>query len=216
MNKLIALAVAIVLIALAPAANATVVWTFYETGCTNSTGQCHSDHPVAFPFPLMTLTLPGPTSAGTAVWQPGMGPPPPVYTGDTFALSYGGVLSLTPAFTGSNVVGQCSPATGHGICNFDLSWGETAGQLNSVSVQLLGITDQIGRVSGGGGFGLTGGIIASDGEVDNCQLTSCIVTGFWQSDIPEPMSASLLLIGLLGLAFTRRYLRLSRGGGKIG
>jgi hypothetical protein len=34
LNKLITLAVATVLIALAPAANATVVWTFYETGCT--------------------------------------------------------------------------------------------------------------------------------------------------------------------------------------
>jgi len=34
MNKLIALAVATVLIAISPAANATVTWTFYETGCT--------------------------------------------------------------------------------------------------------------------------------------------------------------------------------------
>ena len=207
MNKLIALAVATVLIALAPAANATVVWTFFETSCTgfSFSGPCHSDHPVAFPFPLVTLTLPGPTSAGTAVWKPGTGPPPPVYTGDTFVLSYPGIL-LTPAFTGSNVVGQCS-APSHGICNFDLSWSETAGQLGSVSIQVLGTNDQIGPATGGGGFGLTGGIFGSDGEVDNCQFAQCIATGFWQSNLPEPVSASLLLSGLLGLGFARRFLR---------
>jgi hypothetical protein len=118
MSKLMALAAATVLIALAPAANATVVWTFFETGCTgfSFSGPCHSDHPVAFPFPLVTLTLPGPTSAGTAVWKPGTGPPPPIYTGDTFALRYAGLSSHqpAPATRGSSMYrramsGECSP-----------------------------------------------------------------------------------------------------------
>ena len=60
MNKLIALAVATVLTALAPAADATVTWTFIETSCTAQFGPCPArTSSVTLPFAgLATLTLP--------------------------------------------------------------------------------------------------------------------------------------------------------------
>jgi hypothetical protein len=54
-----------------------------------------------------------------------------------------------------------------------------------------------------------------DDVFGGCLMALCTVTGFWQSDLPEPMSAIMLLSGLLGLALARQYLRLSRGGGKL-
>ena len=110
--------IAAALIALPPAADATVIWSFYETAITfcNNPGSCVLPPQ---PFVLLTLTLPGPTSAGTATWLPQETRNPPVYTGDSFALSLPGPTAsplLTPAFTG---VPDCqnSPAA---LCDFDI------------------------------------------------------------------------------------------------
>jgi hypothetical protein len=82
---------------------------------------------------------------------------------------------------------------------FDISWSEAAGNLDSVSIELNSFANTIGY---SGPFGLNGGRIASDGPgfLGGCAFQSgtCIVSGFWQSDLPEPMSASLLLSGALG------------------
>ena len=64
----------------APAGAAPVTWSFFETAITS----CGSPTACVLPpqpFVLMTLTLPGPTSVGTATWL-GTGSTP-VYTGDS-------------------------------------------------------------------------------------------------------------------------------------
>jgi hypothetical protein len=162
------------------------------------------------PFVLATLVLPGPTSAGTAIWD---GVSPPVYTGDNFTLTVPvvhGALTVSPAFTGYPVIGFChesaSPST---ICDFDISWSETARDLIAVRVNIDAVNDDIGGLAGRGAFGLTGGPIASDGTLGGCTFTQCIIAGFWQSDltaVPEPMSAVLLITGLLATCLARSRL----------
>jgi hypothetical protein len=208
MYKLFLLALATVALGtIPPPAHAAVIWTFYETSCTElvpDSGPCPSQPGVTFPFPfpLITVTVPGPTSNFTADWQGDVGPPP-VYTGDPFRLQYSALI-LTPAFTGSGFGCGGGPPT---ICDFNISWSATAGQLTRVSLLLLGTFDNLGG-SGGPPFGLTGGIFGSDGTVDDCVFAQCLATGFWQSDLPEPMSVSLLASALLGLAVARRFRRL--------
>jgi hypothetical protein len=129
MNKLIRLALTIVALAALPAsAKATVIWSFYETSCTYST-----DGPCTLPMQptvIAELTLPGPTSTGTASW-PGSGPP--TLTGDadfTFTPAVSNPVA-PPSYGISNIscgVGFFSPAT---ICNYDISWSEVAGQLTA-------------------------------------------------------------------------------------
>ena len=204
-TKLLRLAIWVTGLIAPVAAYATpVTWSFYETGITS----CNSPAPficVLPPQPFVLATLvPGPTSAGTAIWD---GVSPPVYTGDTFALTVPvvhGALTVSPAFTGYPVVGFChesaSPST---ICDFDISWSETAGDLIAVRINIDAVFDDIGGLAGPPRtfFGLTGGPIASDGTLGGCTFTQCIIAGFWQSDltaVPEPMSAVLLITGLLG------------------
>jgi hypothetical protein len=58
-----------------------------------------------------------------------------------------------------------------------------------------------------GPFGLTGGPVGSDGIIGGCGDTQCTVSGFWQSDltaVPEPISAVLLITGLLGTCLASR------------
>jgi hypothetical protein len=160
----------------------------------------------------MTLTLPGPTSAGTATWL-GTGTQP-VYTGDRFTLTVPFTRPVTPAFAGdaSNPGGiPCSNGFRETICDFNISWSETAGDLTSVGINIDAVNDNIGRgaeIPFEGAFGLTGGPIASDGTLGGCSNTQCIVAGFWQSDlavsVPEPMSAVLLITGLLGACLASR------------
>jgi hypothetical protein len=114
---------------------------------------------------------------------------------------------LTPAFTGgaSNVSGSaCS--NGGDICDFNISWSETAGQLTAVNINIDLVNDDIGGMAGRGAFGLTGGPIASDGTLGGCAATQCTVSGFRQSDlsVPEPASAALLASGLFGAWLGRR------------
>ena len=88
MKNLVRLAIWVIGLAAPVAAySAPVIWSFYETGIVS----CGLFSPPTAcvlppqPFVLMTLTLPGPTSTGTAIWQGG--PSLPVYTGDSFTLT---------------------------------------------------------------------------------------------------------------------------------
>jgi hypothetical protein len=215
MNKLVGLVISTIAFAAPIAADASpVTWSFYETGITS----CNS--PSAFscvlppqPFVLMTLTLPGPTSTGTAIWQGS--PSLPVYTGDSFALPLPFLRRpLTPAFAGaaSNIGGRDCLDSGVGsgaLCDFNISWAESADVLTAISINVDAIDDSIGGMAPErGSFGLTGGPLASDFILGGCSNTQCTVAGFWQSDlaasIPEPMSAVLLITGLLGTCLASR------------
>ncbi len=185
-----------------------VTWSFYETGITS----CNSPSPRSCvlppqPFVLMTLTLPGPTSNGTATWD---GVNPPVYTGDSFILTLPFTAPLTPAFVGdaSNPGGGGCHTFGGSraiVCDFEISWFETAGDLTSVNINIDALDDNIGGAAGGP-FGLTGGWLASDATLGGCEFTQCMVTGYWQSDlaVPEPISAVLLITGLLATCLASR------------
>jgi hypothetical protein len=220
MNKLVGLAISTIAFAAPVVAHATpVTWSFYETAITS----CNSPLPFGCvlppqPFVFMTLTLPGPTSTGTAIWQGS--PSLPVYTGDSFALSLPFKSNrftnpLTPAFAGaaSNDGGLACPDNNVGssaLCDFNISWAENAGVLTAISINIDAIDDNIGGFAGHGPFGLTGGPLATDFTLGGCGFTQCIIAGFWQSDltaVPEPMSAVLLIIGFLGACLALRSRR---------
>ena len=129
------------------------------------------------------------------LWTTGLRVPPlqpPVYTGDTFTLSASDGFTLTPAFNG---VPNCFQITHGAYCDFNVAWSESDGVLDSISIQFQTQVEDLT-------IGLTGGTLGTaETSGAGCGIHSiCDVTGFWQSDLlPEPMSARLLLRGLLGL-----------------
>jgi hypothetical protein len=214
MTKLSALTVATLLIATAtPADAAPVTWTFITTNCAAFVGTCNGGQMPGTYVPLsLSLTLPGPTSSGSAHWgQPGNPDfsSAPVYTGDTFLLSLSDAIPLTPAYNG---MPNCTQAHG-AFCDFNISWFENAGVLG-ISIALETQNSDLGTLppASGSPFGPTGGNFAGMSG-DGCGLGSnCVLTGYWQSNlVTEPISAIMVLSGLLGLALARRFLRPSVG-----
>lgn len=136
--------------------------------------------------------------------------------GDTdFTLDGPDGALITPPNYGTDEL-LCHEGSPSQICSYDISWNERNGNLDFISISLEANTFEMGvfvNAPPHEPFGLTGGIIVTDTQIDNCPaLDTCNLTGFWQSDLPEPMSASLLVSGLAifaaaGLAFRRRPLR---------
>ncbi|MFZ3238331.1 MAG: hypothetical protein WA184_23525 [Stellaceae bacterium] len=200
MNKFMTLAaLAGALAGLPLAANATVTWSFYETSCSpiSGGGSCRP-----YTSALASLTLPAPTSSGSASWT-GSPLTPPVVGGDTdftFTPEHGD--SIAPPEYGFNSL--CNMGTGSvdTVCSYDIGWSESAGILDGIDISYRTESSEFFN------FGLTGGIVAADDTIGGCPVGgTCTVTGSWQSDLPvtapEPMSALLLVTSLLGLGVVR-------------
>ena len=200
MNKFMTLAaLAGALAGLPLAANATVTWSFYQTSCSpiSGGGSCRP-----YTNALASLTLPTPTSSGSASWT-GSPLTPPVVGGDTdftFTPEHGDSIAL-PDY-GFNFL--CNMGTGSvdTVCSYDIGWSETAGILDAIGISYRTESSEFFN------FGLTGGIVAADDTIGGCPVGgTCMVTGSWQSDLPvtapEPMSALLLMTSLLGLGVVR-------------
>jgi hypothetical protein len=89
----------------------------------------------------------------------------PSYTGDNFTLTTD-LGQISPVFTGNSA----NPCLGNlnAICDFNISWSETAGELVGISISIQGGDGDIG-VFGGifgnrgfGVFGLDGGAVDTD------------------------------------------------------
>ena len=200
MNKLMTLAaLAGALAGLPLAANATVTWSFYQTSCSpiSGGGSCRP-----YTNALASLTLPTPTSSGSASWT-GSPLTPPVVGGDTdftFTPEHGDSIAL-PDY-GFNFL--CNMGTDRSTrCAATISAGRRppASWTRSEFSYRTELSEFFN-------FGLTGGIVAADDTIGGCPVGgTCMVTGSWQSDLPvtapEPMSALLLMTSFLGLGVVR-------------
>ena len=143
-----------------------VTWRFYETSIVSCNNSGIPIPCVLAPQPLMlmTLRLPGYTTAGTATCL-GTGSQP-VYTSGSFTPIVPFTRPLRPPFAGdaSNPRGvPCSSGGRPTICDLNISWSENAGNLTSVVINIDGVNDSIGGLAGRAVFILRGGPPASDG-----------------------------------------------------
>jgi hypothetical protein len=181
---------------------APVEWDFIATDCTSYYGGCLAGQ--HYPVTLATLTLPGPDSSGTAVFEGILNARPATYTGDSFVLEWSDRPALTPAFVQNNEpYGECEHLGD--ICQFDLSWSEHAGQLDAPRLNVYGIEDSfLGRL---GDATVASDYIYRSGNFAGCDYASqCQIFGFWVNDAlvtaPEPGALALLAsaFGVWGLA----------------
>ena len=201
MRKLILSTLSAVVLSLSSTmpASASVTFDFLVTACSGVACRV----PEQFPHVLMSLQLSTLTENGSAQW--GGGSSPPIVSDPNFAFSLRDIASFfgTPVIIGPPDFGfalrfSIEPS-------YNITWSEVAGQLTAVSVNYLDIANEVGF--GSGAFGLTGGGIGSDSNIDGCGFGLCMVSGYWQS-VPEPGSAILLLSALLGFGMLRRPYRM--------
>ena len=194
MNNIIAFGITAFAFAAPIAADAApVTWDFVETACSGCAYES-----ALLPRPIASLTLPGPDSSGHRPF-PANGLP-----GDPFSFVF--LDDGKPAFSF-----QAGPCCATAVRSYDLAWNEVAGNLLSVSVNFVADVDIFApqdRVS----LSMTSGTIYSRFYLDGCVNAICDITGFWQSElvVPEPMSAVLLLAGLLGLCLASSSPRFQR------
>jgi hypothetical protein len=208
---------------------APVEWDFIATGCAQGGGCLSGQH---YPVILATLTLPGLDSSGTAKYEGAPGHVP-IYTGDSFVLNWDEDYHpplLSPAFQ----AGPFTPCEPGQICNFDLSWSETGGQLTALSLHVqglnliqgldpvigdvLGFTDTFSSSLNGAEVASTSPKVpflrysdfiydGAGGLFHGCEGAPCQLSGSWvdaPAAVPEPGMLGVLLVGLLGLFGVRR------------
>lgn len=192
------IALAPLLLSATAAPTQSVLWDFYETGCTSmSPDPCAQ--PVGNPA-IVSLILPGATSSGSASWN-GNPNDPAVLTGDAdFQLSAQGIPPIgAPNYgTSAHFCGLGGPT-----CNYSLSWNEVDDQLLALSFNYDGLSVQAN-------LGLTGGTVATDSSLGPCVFSQCEIAGFWAdppgaplvnapaaAEVPEPTTLGLLSLGLL-------------------
>ena len=199
-RRLFLAALLLILSLVCAARAAPVTWTFYQTSCTAapeslaSCGRIGESGPISTPpTPVGTLTLPGPISSGSAIYN--HNGTPPVLTGDgnNFSLFFG----FPPASMSALVL---NPPTELSLDStfYNVRWDETPDDLTDVLVNY-----ENPFFSGSADVGEFGGEVGSDGEVGSCIMGECMITGFWSTSIPsvpEPSSLKFLVAGLFLLA----------------
>jgi hypothetical protein len=104
------------------------------------------------------------------------------------------------------------------LCAFEISWNETKGHLNAISIVVSTSDTDVGELFfGPGPIGLTGGGIGSDGEIDNCDFAQCSVTGYWQKGYlfaGTPGSSDCMGASVSALA--RQYGGIKRAAAELG
>jgi hypothetical protein len=189
-----------------PAHSAPVTWDFVATSCSPFAPASSCDPKQAYPVVLATLTLPGPDSSGTAFFNSEPGPPivvPAVYTGDSFALNFSSHYRvLTPAFTQNPTpFGECD---GPGeLCQLDISWSESAGQLNALHIYVNTFSDTLTALLSSAKVASDNIYYGADGKPAGCLYgPPCQISGSWvdsPSAVEEPGMLSLVLMGLAWL-----------------
>jgi hypothetical protein len=117
-------------------------------------------------------------------------PAPAGYAGPGVpSITFIGGGNLSQTFIGTVCGGPACPVA------FDLTWNETPGSLIA-SIFLLTQGNEI-AIDNTGPIGPSGDWVGSDNILGGCFDALCRMTGYWQSDLPEPASAGLLLTGLL-------------------
>ena len=172
---------------------APVTWDFVANSCSTFSGT-GCDPKQQYPALIATLTLTGPDSSGSAVWA---GTGPPAYAGDDFSLDFSSRYApLTQTFAGNPTpFGECEGP--RQICEFDLSWSETAGVLDAVDVLVNGFNDSLGEVGAPGGtFGLRG-----QADRHGRHVLRCLRTGPRDQSVQRLQSRSVQHLRLLGECF---------------
>jgi len=125
-----------------------------------------------------------------------------------FAAWSGGLVALNPVATGD--IGLVTPTLANGWEKSTATAGGASspcvfGSCSSLGTAAFVLTSNYSDVISIGGIGQPGGTVILDGTFQDItsisNLGTFIVVGMW---IPEPTTASLLALGLVGIAAVRR------------
>lgn len=201
-SALIFLSYAFALLTAERVAAGPITWEFIATACigpVSQHGESGCDPNQSYPLTLASLALSGPDSAGSAVFLP-LVSSAPMLTGDPFDFE----LTDRASVSTDHPLGTGRGGLFGTIVDYDISWSEVAGVLNSVAVTIDTEVDSIQHLR------LTGGQVGSDFRIAGCIFTTCEISGFWINaslvTASEPGSLALLAsaFGMLGLIRRRR------------
>lgn len=182
----------------APAADAGVSGTFYETACFEQTPlgpPCPTDSSGSFfdsgPLPAALGQFSSSDSNGTYSFVENLSFPP-VITGDPdFLFTWGGGIFRAPP--------NHIPCFNPGFvdeCRWDITWS------SSLAAGLSIIVDFKGAENANINIGNVGGMIGSDAGMPGCGFfAECVISGFWVSSVSEPSPLTGILPALLVVFF---------------